>query len=1152
MKRTLLSLLFCVTTSIFAQATNYGFVENKGQWDTEIKFKCDLPGGYLLLKSTSIEYLFYDTKKMQELHATTTQQAKQVKVNPRITLSRVKLNFNHENTQTFRYLPSQPKAKKTFFLTPNSSTFSEAKTFSEIRINDIYPNIDFRIYTINETLKFEYIVHPSGNPKLIQLEYEGAKEVKIEENELKIQTEVNIFKEFNPYSFQKIANKTQSVSTKFQKKEEKISFELGDYDTTKELIIDPELIFSTYSGSASDNWSHSATYDLNGNLYAAGTIFGPSFSVTANAFQDKLNNATRSTELVTDLLIIKYDSDGKNILYSTYLGGNNSEVPHSLIVNSKNQLIIFGTTSSNNFPTSQNAFSKKFNGGTPTISNAITSGIYFENGSDIFVSIISEDGSKLIGSTYIGGSGDDGINDSRSFSLRNYGDEFRGEVYVNSEDHIFVGSTTTSSNFPVTNGSKHSGKADGVVFELNQDASKLLWSSYFGGNENDAIYGIRVTKNQEIYVCGATQSTNLATKTAFRNQFEGNSEGFITKFQDNKTKHLTSYLGTSDADISLFIDLDEAENIYILGLSKGEYPVSEGVYRNEKSGQYIQCLDKNLEKSIFSTTFGSGRGKQVIDIVPTAFNINDCGNIYLAGWGGKVNINTGINPSSSTKNLPVTKDAIQLETTGSNYYFMILEANARSLLFGSYFGSAAPPAAENERGDHLDGGTCRFDKKGFIYHSACVCKVADFVSFPLKNAISSTHNSTNCNMVAFKFSLDALEAQFSIQKEGKIVTEICTNEEVVLKNNSQNAKSYEWFLDGKLFSRLENPQLKIDKNGLYKLKLIAYNPTTCLALDSTFQLLNVVNFTPYVTKDSTICTSKSIILEASGGTKYEWTPKENLSDATSSRPLAKISETTTFTVTISNEVCSAKKSTTLSAEAIREDFKISKGKEICKGDIFELELETIAPKFKWILTNGIDSLQKKINIKPLLTTSYKAIVTYSDGCEFEKDVVISLDNQLKSDFNYTWNYGCKEPPKLIVTNTSTNSTSSEWLLSEEILSTENQPIFKQLPTNGTLPLQLRVTNKNGCAATSEQLINFDNSDGMIPNVISPNNDSLNDVFKIGFPNVDLKIYNRWGKEIYSSKNYENNWGNGVEAGTYFYTVELQNGETCKGYINVVN
>ena len=158
-----------------------------------------------------------------------------------------------------------------------------------------------------------------------------------------------------------------------------------------------------------------------------------------------------------DIGLSKFDTTGSFLIYSTYLGGSSEELPHSIIVNNMDELFILGTTSSNDFPTTTNSYDTSFNGGTPLdMSNGL--GINYINGSDIFVSKISADGANLMGSTYIGGSGNDGLNRTSATAsddtLRyNYADEIRGEIEIDQNNNIYVGTCTQSTDFPTTNNS---------------------------------------------------------------------------------------------------------------------------------------------------------------------------------------------------------------------------------------------------------------------------------------------------------------------------------------------------------------------------------------------------------------------------------------------------------------------------------------------------------------------------------------------------------------------------------------------------------------------------------------------------------------------------------------------------------------------------
>ncbi|HRP61204.1 MAG TPA: hypothetical protein PK833_13100, partial [Vicingus sp.] len=208
-------------------------------------------------------------------------------------------------------------------------------------------------------------------------------------------------------------------------------------------------------------------------------------------------------------------------VYATYIGGSQADQPHSLVTNDLGELVIYGVTGSNNFPT-QNAFDATFNGGTSVAPNAAT----FSNGSDIFVTKLNAAGNGLIGSTYVGGTGNDGFSLNTSLQY-NYSDENRGEVVIDNNGDIYVASTTISTNFPTTPGSHkqtNSGNYDAVVFKLTPTLNALTWSTYLGGSSGDAGYSIRVNEsNNTIVVCGGTVSNNIGTTPGVINPTYGGS-----------------------------------------------------------------------------------------------------------------------------------------------------------------------------------------------------------------------------------------------------------------------------------------------------------------------------------------------------------------------------------------------------------------------------------------------------------------------------------------------------------------------------------------------------------------------------------------------------------------------------------------------------
>lgn len=1153
------------------------FIRNEGQWESSICFRADITGGYLLVKKTGLQYVFYDTQALSDIHAG--------RLDPKAGRKSIGAIKAHAYEMTFKDANTTPKIE---VISPTSATYnyfigndptrwkSNVAAFDEIYFRDIYPNIDFKLYSFDQSLKYEFIAKPKADVSKIKMKYEGLDGITLENGQLHYKTTVNVVKEFEPYSFQKRNGKTVDVKSNFRLDNNEVRFEFPEnYDASQPLVIDPELVFSTYSGSKSDNWAQTATYDTDGNLFAGGSVFGLDFPVTNGAFQVKGSQTTASSAEsvagygVTDIVIMKFNADGSDLLYSTYLGGNASDVPHSLVANSKGELVIFGTTSSTNFPTNSLSYQKSFAGGSligiySTFSAAEQdpnfTGIGFERGTDIFVTVLSVDGKSVVGSSYIGGKANDGFNDTRTLNIKNYGDEFRGEVVVDKDDNIYFASITASTDFPLvkqSQGVKGAG-FDGVVCKLNRTCSQLLWSTYLGGNNFDAAYGIKVTDGGKIYVSGQTFSANLAVKDgAYSKTYGGSGDGFIAKYSAIGAIEQITYVGTQEADLNFFLETDKEENVYVFGLTKGDYPVSNDVYRNEKSGQFIHCFDKNLNKSIFSTIIGTGRGNGKIDIVPTAFLVNDCGNIYLSGWGGKVNASVGrnLNRNSTTTGLPVTSDAFQATTTGSNYYFMILEKGAKSLLYATFFGASAPPTPEGEVGDHLDGGTCRFDKNGIIYHTACSCLPRQgqlVATFPSKNAYQPRHQSTNCNMAAFKFSIDALKADFEIKNEAnKAITEICSPSRVNFNNLSVGAKTYEWEFNGNVVSRLKDVVFNFTTPGEYVVKLRIFNKITCRTTDSTVKKIFVKGFIAKAGRDTLVCPDSPVQLLAEGGDKYTWSPATNLSSTSIFNPIAQAKATTKYTVLIEKDGCTVSKDVTIKVEDNKIDFQASGGKEICVGQSVILTAVGKATKFSWSGIGMKDTVATKIVVKPLQTSIYTVKGEYPDGCKPTRTVTVVVDNSFKPDFDYNITQDCDKPYLLTFSNKSTNAKSYVWDFGNRDSLKVAVPENYRFQKGGTYAVTLKAYNAIGCELSTTKNIDIPENDEKVPNVITPNNDGKNDNFVTGFKNATLDIYNRYGKLIFRSKNYQNDWGNGIASGTYYFVITTPTGNECKGWLTVV-
>ena len=801
-----------------AHQQHVNFTENKGQWLKEVYFKANLDGGALFVEKNCFTYHFYNKEALHKNHINSTGKHHNVNTHA------FKMNFLNANKQVTFMKSEKTKAHSNFFIGSKIENWaSNVNSWEKIVAKGLYQGIDMETEGIQNGIKYQFVVAPKANYKTIQLSFDGVEKIWLEKGELHITTSVNEMVDQAPVAWQIIDGKKQNIECIYKLNKNTVSFELSkNYNPNYELIIDPVLVFASYTGSTADNFGLTATYDSYGNLYTGGLIYDVGYPTTVGAYDTSYNGVVAGGR--TDISISKFDSTGATLLYSTYLGGAlGTEVVHSMVVNSLDQLCLFGTTGSNDFPMSNNAYDTSFNGGV--LFAAGQNGTNFDNGTDMFVSKFNADGSQLLSSTYIGGSENDGLNIATNLAY-NYGDFFRGEINVDENDNIIVGSSTLSADFPVTGNAAQATKAnlqDGCIFKFDSNLQNLIYSTFIGGNQDDAIYAIAVT-GTNVYATGGSSSTDIVTSPAsyHPNFIGGPADAIVVKISTiNTSPVLGTYLGTTTYDQSYFVQLDESNNVYLFGQTDGVFPYIGGVYQNVNSGQFIVKLDSILSNPIFSTTFGNSNGSP--NISPSAFLVDNCGRIYISGWGG--NIITSI----ATTNMPLSSNAFQSSTDGFNFYLAVFGRDMDSLLYATYFGGATSR-------EHVDGGTSRFDKRGIVYQSVCAgCgSNDDFPTTP--GAWSNINGSNNCNNGVFKFDfeLGLINGDYTASPESG-----CAPLTVTFTNSS--ADNFLWdFGNNDTTSTEINPTRTFAAPGVYPVTLIITNDNSCNFADTIVKFITVL------------------------------------------------------------------------------------------------------------------------------------------------------------------------------------------------------------------------------------------------------------------------------------------------------------------------
>ncbi len=854
------SLLIAQNLFAHSDCENCGlyFIENKGQWQENIHYKSDFGGGAIFFEANKLTFALCDAEqKHRAFH-----HAGQYKDSPdslvqfhayqmifENALPSVRIQADEQTSDYFNYFLGNDKSKWK----------GHCNAFYKVIYRNLYEGVDAEIYSHDYGLKYDFYVKPNADVSQISLQYEGIDEMHIDENgNLIFALAIGDVVEQKPYAYQIINGQKREVSCKFrlEKNDKKIGFSVHDYDENYTLVIDPHIVFATYSGSTTDNFGYTATYDKFGNAYAAGSAFGTGYPTTLGAYQVNYVGGptvvappffTDGTEAVypnNDIGITKYNSTGTARIYSTYLGGYGADLPHSLIVNDNDELFVFGTTASSDFPVTSGAYDTTFGGGTNP------GGFYgidvaYNTGSDIFIARFSQDGSQLSASTFLGENGNDGLNYNfpnqsflAAYTRHNYADEMRGEIDIAPDGNIVIASTTRSKNYPKTISGVYTAStgtdADACATKITQNLDSLIWSIKFGGSEDDAAYSVAFGLDSSVYLAGGTHSTNFPVPGIGRQKIYGggNTDGFLYHISKNADTILsTTFQGFSAYEQIYFVEVNRNGEVFVFGQCDSSQSnfIFNATYNRPNGGEFISKFDRNLTSWIWSTSFGRGVG--VVDISPTAFLVDICNSVYVSGWASPyVNQYAGWANATGTTGMDVTAGAYKTTTDNHDFYLMILRDDASALQYATFMGGV-------HEYDHVDGGTSRFDRKGVVYESVCAScgGTSNFATYP-PNCVSPTNGSSNCNNLVFKFDMDlpAVIADFDVHG--------CSRVNVPFQNLSHlisGSTSYSWNFGDSTTSNQASPFHTYATPGTYTVTLRLNDPLSCNITDSITKTITI-------------------------------------------------------------------------------------------------------------------------------------------------------------------------------------------------------------------------------------------------------------------------------------------------------------------------
>lgn len=949
---------------VWAEVPKARFTENKGQWPAQVLYRAMLPNGALFVERGAFTYV------LQQGGGAHDHAAGPGHVHEPYRAHAFRVTFEGGNAASATGSLTQAHYENFFLGDDPEQWGTGCKVHGEVVLHEVWPGIDLRIDG-RSGLKYDLIVSPGADPDQARFVYEGQSSLQLRDGKLIVGTTAGDLVEEAPISFQNDPLRRE-VASHYRLHGNMLSFALpASYETALPLTIDPTISFASYSGSEGNNFGFTATYDAGGHLYGGGIVFDVGYPTTLGVLDDSFNGGT------IDVGISKWTPDGTDLVWSTYIGGTGNESPHSMVVNESNELYVFGSTGSFDMPVTAGCFDDTFDGGSP-LTFIIGYGYSQPNGTDMFVAHLNDAATSLLGCTYIGGSENDGLNNDAAVA-HNYGDSFRGEIIVNANGDPMVASTTESAGLPVIDGPQSAyggGTQDGFCFRLDPTLSFMQWSTYIGGSGTDAAYGVQVDGAGEFFVTGGTTSSDLPMAgVPFKSTFSGATDGFIMHYTTGGVLMGSTYLGTAAYDQPYFVQLNTNDEVFVVGQTHGDYPISPGKYGVAGSSQFIHKLDHDLSTSLWSTRFGNGSISQ--DLSPTAFLVSNCGQIYFSGWGGTVNTGAG-NPNSTTVGSPITPDAFQSSTDGNDLYLMLLEPEAVGLNYATFFGGATSP-------EHVDGGTSRFDKNGTVYQAVCAgCQnLDDFPTTP--GAWSNTNNSGGCNLGVMKF--DLARGQASIAIDGP--STLCFPETAHFINNSVGGNTYEWDFGNGETSTDEEPEVEYTTEGVFTITLILTDNTGCRGPDTaSIEITTLPPPNVILEPVDPFCIGQSVQLHASGGDTYLWTPAAGLDDATSSDPDLMTDTVGTWVVEITT-FCGADRDSLL-IDPTAPAGSAGADERICLGE--SVGLNAIGGgTYLWEENPTLSSLTTGTPVAtPIDTTLYAVVITTPEGCIVHDSLVVCV------------------------------------------------------------------------------------------------------------------------------------------------------------------
>ncbi|MGB8064261.1 MAG: SBBP repeat-containing protein [Candidatus Sulfotelmatobacter sp.] len=624
------------------------FEANQGQTDPRVKYMARGSGYTVFLTPNDTVFALHSSTPASPsaAHATNFAERSRARLAQKQINASISMKLAGGNPQPAIAAQNELPGHSNYFIGRDPSQWQTGvKQYSRVSYRDVYPGVDMAFHGQQRQLEFDFIISPGASPAPIAFDVSGARKISTDaDGNLVLASQAGNVLLHKPVAYQEKNNTREPVDAGFVvQANNKIGFTLGNYDRSRELVIDPSVTYATFLGGTADDEAYAIAIDSSGNAYVTGETSSTNFPTTSGA-------PYKSYQLNIDAFVSKISADGSTLEYSTYVGGTGSDSGNAIAVDGSGNAYVAGATNSgsgSNFPITPGAFQASPQGGY-----------------DAFVLELNSTGSALTFCTYLGGGGDD----------------FAHGIAVDTSGVYVVGSTA-STNFPDTTSGFQtaiSGTSNGFVTKLNTSGTApLIYSSYLGGGSNDVANAVAVDSSNQAYVTGATLNANgnFPTKNPLQPQCGGTASGcsglydaFVTVVDKAGSGLVYStFLGGTGNDQGLGIAVDGSGDAYVTGLTQStNFPVKNalyGTFAGTTQDAFVAEINSTGSALVYSTYLGGS-----VSQTGTGIAVDSSKNAYVTGQTNSTDFPTA---SPTQKNIGGGKDAFvtQIAPGGASLVF---------------------------------------------------------------------------------------------------------------------------------------------------------------------------------------------------------------------------------------------------------------------------------------------------------------------------------------------------------------------------------------------------------------------------------------------------------------------------------------------------